>query len=149
MSENKNNGFRTGLAAGVVATLLTGAAVFEYWIYGADQVASLTPQTGGMELSETSNMSPSADQPAAEPTSTPNSIDVGDFATSFDKIRIYDEPDTVALVLNEYSSISRFVVVEPGSQFAFYPVTNLGENWIRVRADDGLVGWAMIDHLKF
>jgi hypothetical protein len=40
-----------------------------------------------------------------------------------------------------------FVVIEPGGDYTGYPVEVDTVRWYRVRAEDGLVGWAMADGL--
>jgi hypothetical protein len=54
---------------------------------------------------------------------------------------VYAEPDPAALRYAEYPGSATFIVVEPGSDFAAYPVDVGGQRWYRVRAPDGLVGW--------
>ncbi len=51
------------------------------------------------------------------------------------------EPSPSAGVMETYAKDSLFDVLEPIDPFEPYPVTVGGINWLRVRAEDGLVGW--------
>jgi hypothetical protein len=57
-------------------------------------------------------------------------------------LSVYAEPDRAALRLAEYAAGSRFTVVEPDGDYTAYPVEAGGQRWYRLRAEDGLVGWA-------
>jgi hypothetical protein len=54
---------------------------------------------------------------------------------------VYAEPAAAALRYAVYPGDTAFTVVEPGGDFAAYPVEAEGVRWYRVRAPDGLVGW--------
>jgi hypothetical protein len=56
-------------------------------------------------------------------------------------VTIYAEADAAAQVLDSYAPGVALTVLEPGGDFAGYPVEVDGEGWVRVRAADGLVGW--------
>lgn len=88
-------------------------------------------ETGGMAL------------PAA-PTPTPTAgpvLEVGAELTVAATVVLRAEPGRAAPGFAEYPAGSRFIVVEPHSDYAAYPVTVEGQRWYRVRAADGLVGW--------
>ncbi|MFM7585377.1 MAG: hypothetical protein ACKO9F_21985 [Caldilinea sp.] len=63
-------------------------------------------------------------------------------------LRIYAAPEPVAATLAEYVAGDLLTVVEPPGDIATYPVELNGVLWYRVRAADGLVGWAMADGIE-
>jgi hypothetical protein len=50
-------------------------------------------------------------------------------------------------VLDSIAEGSILTVMEPGGDFASYPVEQEGQSWVRVRAADGLVGWTPTEGL--
>jgi hypothetical protein len=60
---------------------------------------------------------------------------------------LYAEPSASAPVLDAVSEGSTLTVLEPGGDFASYPVEQAGQGWVRVRAADGLVGWTPTEGL--
>lgn len=56
-------------------------------------------------------------------------------------VMIFAEPNRDGQVLDSYAAGMELVVLEPGGDFAAYPVVIDGTGWVRVRAGDGLAGW--------
>jgi hypothetical protein len=48
-------------------------------------------------------------------------------------------------VLEEYPAGATFTVIEPSGVYTSYPIAVEGRSWYRLRAADGLVGWAIIE----
>lgn len=95
---------------------------------------------------------PVADTPTeapAEPTPTPEPppLSVGQIVTSTAQIRLYADATTSSAVLEMYEPPTLFSVMEPSADYAQYPVTSASGVWYRVRAADGLAGWAKADAL--
>ena len=61
--------------------------------------------------------------------------------------RVYAVPSRSGLVMDLYRDGAAFVVLDPASQSAGYPIEAEGFTWYRVRASDGLVGWVIVDRL--
>jgi hypothetical protein len=60
---------------------------------------------------------------------------------------VYTRAAATAPVMEVYDAGSEFVVMEPSADFEAYPVYLAGASWVRVRAADGLAGWARTDTL--
>ena len=95
---------------------------------------------------------PVADAPTeapAEPTPTPEPppLNVGQIVTSTAQIRLYADATTSSAVLEVYDPPSLFSVMEPSAEYDQYPVASASGVWYRVRAADGLAGWAQADAL--
>lgn len=95
---------------------------------------------------------PAADAPTeapAEPTPTPEPppLGVGQIVTSTAQIRLYADATTSSAVLEVYESPALFSVMEPSAEYDQYPVASASGVWYRVRAADGLAGWAKADAL--
>jgi hypothetical protein len=94
--------------------------------------------------SGTAGESAAADTAAAEAAAAIQALPVlqaGAAITVTSAAAVYAEPDAAALRYAVYPGDTAFVVVEPGGDFAAYPVDADGVRWYRVRAPDGLVGW--------
>ena len=63
-------------------------------------------------------------------------------------VRVYPAADPRAQAMSEYQAATTFVVIEPGADYAGYPVETNEVRWYRVRAEDGLVGWVMADGVE-
>ena len=50
-----------------------------------------------------------------------------------------------SLILQRYAIGEALEVLEPSGDYADYPISIGGQEWVRVRAGDGLVGWLPID----
>jgi hypothetical protein len=63
-------------------------------------------------------------------------------------VSLYADASRDALLLDTYSRGSRFIVLEPNGDYERYPVQREGLLWIRLRASDGLAGWAIADEFS-
>jgi hypothetical protein len=61
---------------------------------------------------------------------------------------LYADARTSSAMLDAYPTGTVFVVLEPSGDYAIYPVKQEGKEWVRLRATDGLVGWATTDKLE-
>jgi cytoskeletal protein RodZ len=112
---------------------------------------SLTPRTGGLTLATA--VSP-AQPTAAAATATPAApnqpavaprLDVGQNVVVETTLRLYATATTASPVLEEYPAGVAFTVIEPSGTYTSYPITVADRTWYRLQAEDGLVGWAIID----
>jgi hypothetical protein len=55
--------------------------------------------------------------------------------------------DAEAPAMDSLAAGAELVVMEPTGDFETYPADVNGEAWVRLRAADGLVGWARVDDL--
>lgn len=140
----KNSGFIGGLAAGIAATILAGTAFTEYWLYGESRPNNLQPTTGVIQLVETpATAEPlAATQAESEPTSTPNPFVPGRTATTRNNLRIYADADRSSIVLNQLAQGETVTLIEASGNYESYPVVLGEQSWVRIRSEDGLVGWA-------
>lgn len=109
-----------------------------------DKPIEMTPQAGAVAM-PTSVMAEGA--PAAEltePTPAPLVFVTGDQLQAAAAVRMYADAATSSLVLDRFDPGALFTVVEPSGDYGAYPVENQGEGWVRVRSDDGLVGWVRV-----
>lgn len=67
---------------------------------------------------------------------------VGTILSASVSVPIYADADSAASVLEVYSPGAAFIVIEPAGAYNAYPVSAAGADWVRVRASDGLAGWA-------
>jgi len=111
---------------------------------GADEenstpTVAVTPAAGGMVL-------PAA---VAVPTATVEvvSLSPGQLLIAIDELRLYADANRQAIVMNQYGASTQFTLLAPSGDYLDYPVTVEGADWVRLRADDGLVGWAPADEL--
>jgi hypothetical protein len=113
--------------------------------------ATATPRAGGVEMTEPSSVDVTAAEaePSAPvvPTPTPVVYSVGAVITATVPVTLYATAASSSTVLEIYGSGVAFTVLEPNDQFTAYPVSNGGASWVRVRAGDGLAGWAKADAL--
>jgi hypothetical protein len=58
-----------------------------------------------------------------------------------ERVQLYADAHADAHFLDSYARGGRFVVVEPTADYGDYPVVVERDEWVRVRAADGLVGW--------
>ncbi len=91
---------------------------------------------------------PSAGAATIEPAAPSILLAAGAEVAAVGKVRLYADPDPAAQRLAQYPADARFVVVEPSGEYTAYPVENGGVGWYRLRAADGLVGWAMADAIR-
>ena len=104
----------------------------------------LTPRTGGLVLATETPARPTATQQPATPT--PPVLAIGQtVAVEERSLRLYADASGVAPVLEEYPAGATFTVIEPSGVYTGYPVAVEGRSWYRLRAADGLVGWAIIE----
>lgn len=92
-----------------------------------------TPAAGGMVIPTATSA------PTTVATATPAP---GQQLWALGVVRLYADAAPDAIVMNQYGVDSVFTLLEPSGLDAAYPVTVDGEPWYRVRAADGLVGWA-------
>jgi hypothetical protein len=105
---------------------------------------SLTPRTGGLVLAAETPPPPTATQPPNTPT--PVVLSIGQTVAAEERsLRLYAAASGLAPVLEEYPAGATFTVIEPSGVYTGYPVAVEGRSWYRLRAADGLVGWAIIE----
>lgn len=137
----KRSGFMGGLIAGVVATALIGSAAAEYWFFGGSATTNMQPEAGGIQLVETPTIVASANRNEALPTETPSPYIPGQTATASANLLLFADAGQNSLVLDELIEGAKLVISEPSGEYSTYPVAKEGRLWVRVRSQDGLVGW--------
>ena len=109
--------------------------------------ASLTKPAISAESGSMSLASPSGSADASEQTSVPTPVVVlqpGADVVSITGVRVYAAPERRGLAMAEYPPGAAFTVVEPDGDFGAYPVLVDDVRWVRLRAEDGLVGWTYV-----
>ena len=120
-----------------------------------DATSELTDDAAEVEATATNEVTVT---PTPHPTATPEPT-----ATSPVEARSFEEGDTVlstggrvefyadaagdALVLDSVGTGVALEVIVPSGEFGEYPVVVDGQSWVRVRAEDGLVGWVKTDQV--
>lgn len=128
---------------GLLALLLVACGDDETPAANVDE-GSLTPRTGGLVLATQTPAQPTATQQSASPT--PPVLAIGQtVAVDERSLRLYADASAAAPVLEEYPAGATFTVIEPSGVYTGYPVAVQGRSWYRLRAADGLVGWAIIE----
>lgn len=81
---------------------------------------------------------------------TPAVLAVGQVvaATGERPLRLQAAASSGSAVLDVYPPGAIFTVIEPSGSYTGYPVQVEGRTWYRLKASDGLVGWALIDEIK-
>ncbi len=140
----------------LVTLLLVGLLVVLQACGRNEAPATETPRAGGVTVEEAAvdavGTESGADafvaaEPTALPTPTPVVYTVGSVITAGAPVTIFATAASSSTVLEVYESGATFTVLEPNDQFTAYPVLNGGASWVRVRAADGLAGWAKADAL--
>lgn len=90
--------------------------------------------------------SPEPSEPGEEDSGNiaPGSTVVGEL----NGLELRIEPSASALTMEAYGSGTEFEVLEPVGGFPSYPVVVDGAAWLRVRAEDGLVGWVDSEYVS-
>lgn len=106
-------------------------------------------EAGGIFLQGTSPLPTDLPSPLpTAPTGVPPAptaealTSVGTILSSSVSVPIYADADAAASVIEVYSPGAAFTVIEPAGAYNAYPVSAAGSEWVRVRASDGLAGWA-------
>ena len=102
---------------------------------------AVTPAAGGMVM-PTATAVPTATVAVAVERFIP-----GQLFVAVDTVRLYADANRQAMVMNQYAASSVFTLLEPSGDYLAYPVTAEGADWLRLRADDGLVGWLPANEL--
>ncbi len=84
--------------------------------------------------------------PAAE--LTVGAMMIGDSGGSFVTMWTYPGIDGGHQIVHRYESTTLFEIVEPDRTVGSYPVDLGGQSWLRVQAEDGLVGWVKSSELE-
>ena len=135
---------------GLVTVLLLAALLLLQACNRENEQSEATPASGGIvEATEQGQAAPPVVEAAAAATSAPAPVPfaVGQALTAMQEVTLFAARDSASLVLEEYAPGSSFTVLEPNDGFDAYPVNNGGAAWVRVRAADGLAGWAKADVL--
>ncbi len=138
-----------------VTLLLIGALLALQACGRNDAPATETPRAGGVVVDEEAAGEPSPESgtvaaPAEQPTAAPTPViyTIGSVITAGTQIAIFATAASSSSVLEVYSGGTPFTVLEPNESYTTYPVTNGGASWVRVRAGDGLAGWAKAESLS-
>ena len=99
------------------------------------------PEAGGIQLVETPTVVANANRNEALPTETPSPYISGQTATVSANLLLYADAGRSSLVLDELVEGATVVISEPSGEYSTYPVAKEGRLWVRVRSQDGLVGW--------
>ncbi len=62
-------------------------------------------------------------------------------------LSLYADATATAMLMKSYAAATEFTVIEPSGEYDSYPVVSSEQQWYRVRAADGLVGWAIAEQL--
>lgn len=71
----------------------------------------------------------------------------GQVLQAAETLLLYADADRGAAVMNQYAAATEFTVLEPSGNYSTYPVLQAEAEWYRLRAADGLVGWATAERL--
>ncbi len=139
---------RTRIAAVLLAVLLA-LFVFLQACNRSEETPTATPRAGGVveQTPQQAAAPPAEPTPTPTPEPTPVALEVGDVLTSTIETTLYAGAATSSSVLDVYVAGAPFAVLEPAGAFTEYPVTAGGVQWVRVRAGDGLAGWAKVEAL--
>lgn len=138
----------------LVSVLLIALLVFLQACGRNEATATETPRAGGVVVEEQAvdtAASPADSTGLAEvvPPAAPTPVvfTVGTVITAGTQVTIFATAASSSSVLEVYGSGTPFTVLEPNESYSAYPVSNGGASWVRVRAVDGLAGWAKADAL--
>lgn len=108
---------------------------------GNVETGAATPEQDGVKES---GAAPAAGSTAVEQSPTPPAFvfTTGDVYTATGALTIFATAASSSTVLDVYAPGEAFTVLEPNGDFSDYPVAAGGATWVRVRAQDGLAGWA-------
>ncbi len=116
--------------------------------------AEMTPVAGGMVTPNEAAADDAADDNAAEgvteAVSAPeaaNGLLIGQrvMVKLPDGVTLHADAAGDSLILQRYAVGEALEVLEPSGDYADYPISIDGQEWVRVRAGDGLVGWLPVD----
>jgi len=112
---------------------------------GNDVAEVVTPEVtaaaGGMALPAapvTATVAVAIEVPTATPLPAPGQ----QLRPLNGELRLYVDASRQAPVMNQYAVEASFTLLAPSGDYSAYPVEAAGEAWYRLRAEDGLVGWA-------
>ncbi len=145
----------------LTALLLLGLLALLFWVLyrgfagrgpELSNAPQATPAAGGMVVEATAAVTGTtsgagdAAVPSSEPTK-PAGLQPGQTvaAGSAGELRLYSDASSTSPIRDVYAAGALFTVLEPSGQYTAYPVVVNDQQWYRVRAADGLVGWAMLD----
>lgn len=111
---------------------------------GVTALTPAAPQTREIGVSAVDEQ----DRKPSTPLVDPDILAVGAEVQARGMLRIYAAAEPNAPTLAEYAAGDRFTVLGPPGNIIVYPVELSGVRWYRVRAEDGLVGWAMADGIE-
>jgi len=114
----------------------------------SNEPAATTPVAGGMAVAP-ATPAPAAltGKTAAVQPAKPTGLQPGQMvaASGESGVRLYADPNLAAAIMDVYAAGALFTIVEPSDAYAAYPIEKDNRQWYRLRAADGLVGWAHAD----
>jgi hypothetical protein len=131
----------------VSTTLLITLFLFLQACNRGDDSPTPTPRAGGV-VEASADAPQAAPAPTVAPTPTPVVFAVGDQLTAAQQVSFFSSAASSSTVLEVYAPGVGFTVMEPSEGFESYPVSSGGASWVRLRAPDGLAGWARADTLQ-
>jgi len=131
---------RSGISLAFVVVVVACSGRFEE----ATPTVDVMPAAGGMvvpTVTADSTASASVAENLEEDTTAEELYMPGAVLVAAESAHLYIDAHRDAAVMSQYVAGTSFTVLEPSGDYPAYPVDVAGEQWIRLRADDGLVGW--------
>jgi hypothetical protein len=155
------NGLAWIVAGGAVVLVIIALAFGVRSLGNGDRPTEVSrvfsPIIGGLRLSSAEDeatvapvapvvMTPVASIPGSSPALE---WEAGRTATAkAEVVRLHADADPNSTLLDTYARGATFEVMEPSGDYEGYPVRFGSGAWVRLRAEDGLVGWANISDLS-
>jgi hypothetical protein len=138
----------------LTALFFLGLLAVLFWVlykgFGNSELESAnsqlaTPVAGGMVVQATA--APATTAAAGGEAAKPAGLQPGQTvaANAPEGLRLYADATSSSPIRDVYTAGALFTLLESSDKYKEYPVSLDNHQWYRLRAADGLVGWAMMD----